>query len=85
MTKDQDRENKSVTDLTNALLKINGALLRSGTSKDDVVLMLPREDWLWLYTVLQYETTYGHKFFKFDAEIPNEFKLSGITIRSFKK
>lgn len=79
----QDVENKAVNDFKDALLKINGALLKSGTDTSEVVIMLPKEDWKWWYTVLSYENSNANKFFKPSDELPNEFKLGGISVRSF--
>lgn len=80
----QDIENKAINDFKDALLKINGALLKSGTDTSEVVIMLPKEDWNYWYTVLSYENSNANKFFKPSEELPNEFKLGGIKVRSFK-
>lgn len=80
----QDIENKAINDFKDALLKINGALLKSGTDTSEVVIMLPKEDWNYWYTVLSYENSNANKFFKPSDELPNEFKLAGIKVRSFK-
>ena len=83
MTFDQDKENKAFNDLVDSLLKLNGALLKTGTNKDEVVIVIPREDWRYMFNVLSYENTKANKFFQYDENSQNEFKLSGIVVRSF--
>lgn len=81
----QNIENQAVKSFTEALLAINGALLKSGSNKDEAVIMLPREDFNWWFTVLQYPNSPASKFFKYDPQDLNEFTLAGIKVRSFGK
>ena len=81
----QDIENKAINDFKDALLKINGALLKSGTDTSEAVIMLPREDFNWWFTVLQYPNSPASKFLKYDPDNKTEFILAGIKVRSFGK
>lgn len=81
----QNIENQAVKSFTEALLAINGALLKSGSNKDEVVIMLPREDFNWWFTVLQYPNSPASKFFKYNPQDLTEFTLAGIKVRSFGK
>lgn len=81
----QEIERQAVKSFTEALLAINGAMLKSGSSKDEVVIMLPREDFNWWFSVLQYPNSPASKFFKYDSDNKTEFMLAGIKVRSFGK
>lgn len=39
-----NKEIKALNDLKNALLSVNGSLLKLGKNKDDVVILLPDSD-----------------------------------------
>lgn len=80
----QKLEQQALNDLKDGLLKINGALLRSGVDKDDVFINLPRLDFVYLKEVLSYETSAYHKFFKLTDD-EDVFILGGIKIKSFGK
>ena len=58
------------------------ALLQCGVDKDMVEIMLPREDFIYMKTVLSYETSAYHKFFHLTDNV-NEFILCGMKIKSF--
>lgn len=81
----QEIERQAVKSFTEALLAINGALLKSGSNKDEAVIMLPKEDFKYFFTVLQYPNTPASKFFKYDQQDLSEFTLAGIKVRSFGK
>lgn len=81
----QNVENQAVKSFTEALLAINGALLKSGSNKDEAVIMLPKYDYQYWFTVLQYPNSPASKFFKYDPQDLNEFTLAGIKVRSFGK
>lgn len=81
----QEIERQAIKSFTEALLAINGALLKSGSNKDEVVIMLPKEDFNYFFTVLQYPNTPASKFFKYDPQDLSEFTLAGIKVRSFGK
>ena len=81
----QEIERQAIKSFTEALLAINGALLKSGSNKDEAVIMLPKEDFNYFFTVLQYPNTPASKFFKHDPQDLNEFTLAGIKVRSFGK
>jgi hypothetical protein len=64
--------------LKNALLQINGSLLRLGINTEEVVIILPRHDFSYFKNVLESGNAGLAKFY-----IPvddDSFKLSGITI-----
>ena len=64
--------------LKNTLLQLNGALLRLGINKEEVVIILPRHDFSYFKNVLESGNAGLAKFY-----IPvdvDSFKLSGITI-----
>lgn len=81
----QEIERQAIKSFTEALLAINGALLKSGSNKDEVVIMLPKYDYQYWFTVLQYPNSPASKFFKYDPQDLNEFTLAGIKVRSFGK
>lgn len=81
----QEIERQAIKSFTEALLAINGALLKSGSNKDEAVIMLPKEDFSWWFTVLQYPNSPASKFFKYDPDNKTEFTLAGIKVRSFGK
>ena len=78
----QQLEQQALNKLKDSLLQMNGALLQCGVDKDMVEIMLPREDFIYMKTVLSYETSAYHKFFHLTDNV-NEFILCGIKIKSF--
>ena len=69
---------EGVVKLKNTLLQLNGALLRLGINKEEVVIILPRHDFSYFKNVLESGNAGLAKFY-----IPvddDSFKLSGITI-----
>ena len=64
--------------LKNALLQINGSLLRLGVNTNEVVIILPRHDFSYFKNVLESGNAGLAKFY---IPVDNDsFKLSGITI-----
>lgn len=80
--KGQEQENKAFNDIKDALLSMNGALLRCGVNKDDVIINIARLDWVYMKEVLSYETSNYHKFFKLTND-EDVFILAGIKVRAF--
>ena len=78
----QQLEQQALNKLKDSLLQMNGALLQCGVDKDTVEIMLPREDFIYMKTVLSYETSAYHKFFHLTDNV-NEFTLCGMKIKSF--
>lgn len=78
----QQMEQQALNKLKDSLLRMNGALLQCGVDKDVVEIMLPREDFIYMKTVLSYETSAYHKFFHLTDNV-NEFILCGMKIKSF--
>lgn len=78
----QQLEQQALNKLKDSLLQMNGALLQCGVDKDMVEIMLPREDFIYMKTVLSYETSAYHKFFHLTDNV-NEFILCGMKIKSF--
>ena len=73
---------EEVVKLKNTLLQLNGALLRLGINKEEVVIILPRHDFSYFKNVLESGNGSLAKFY-----IPvddDSFKLSGITISRSK-
>ena len=73
---------EGVVKLKNTLLQLNGALLRLGINKEEVVIILPRHDFSYFKNVLESGNGSLSKFY-----IPvddDSFKLSGITISRSK-
>ena len=73
---------EGVVKLKNTLLQLNGALLRLGINKEEVVIILPRHDFSYFKNVLESGNGSLAKFY-----IPvddDSFKLSGITISRSK-
>ena len=64
--------------LKNALLQINGSLLRLGINTEEVIIILPRHDFSYFKNVLE---SGSGSLAKFYIHIDDDtFKLSGITI-----
>lgn len=78
-----DKEIKALHDLKEALLKINGALLRTGVNKDEVIVLLPDVDFVYMKRVLETSNTGLSKFYLKVCD--EEFTLSGIKIRKYSK
>ena len=78
----QQMEQQALNKLKDSLLQMNGALLQCGVDKDMVEILLPREDFIYMKTVLSYETSAYHKFFHLTDSV-NEFILCGMKIKSF--
>ena len=78
----QELEQQALNKLKDSLLQMNGALLQCGVDKDMVEIMLPREDFIYMKTVLSYEASAYHKFFHLTDNV-NEFTLCGMKVKSF--
>ena len=78
-----DKEIKALHDLKEALLKVNGALLRTGVNKDEVIVLLPDADFVYMKRVLETSNTGLSKFYLKVCD--KEFTLSGIKIRKYSK
>ena len=72
----------ALNDLRKALLSVNGAIGRLGRDKDEMIVVLPNDDWVYFNNVLESGNAGLSKFY-----IPvddDSFKLSGITISRSK-
>lgn len=78
-----DKEIKALHDLKEALLKVNGALLKTGVNKDEVIVLLPDADFVYMKRVLETSNTGLSKFYLKVCD--KEFTLSGIKIRKYSK
>ena len=68
--------------LKNTILQLNGALLRLGVNTEEVVIILPRHDFIYFKNVLESGNAGLAKFY---IQVDDDsFKLSGITISRSK-
>lgn len=78
-----NKEIKALNDLKNALLSVNGSLLKLGKNKDDVVILLPDGDFNYFDNILSTGVGIFSNFYvKVDS---NRFTLSGIMISKYGK
>lgn len=80
----QSKEIEALTQLKNALLGINGALLKLGKEPRDATILLPDSDWTYLnnFLVSRISTSVSKFYQPINAY---EFKLSGIRIKNNKE
>ena len=68
----------ALNDLRKALLSLNGAIGRLGRDKDEVVVVLPNDDWVYFNNVLSSGVSSMSKYYR--SVNDNTFTLSGISI-----
>ena len=68
----------ALNDLRKALLSVNGAIGRLGRDKDEMVVVLPNDDWVYFNNVLSRGVS---SFSNFYINISDyEFTLSGVRV-----
>ena len=68
----------ALNDLRKALLSVNGAIGRLGRDKDEMVVLLPNDDWVYFNNVLSSGVS---SFSNFYINISDyEFTLSGVRV-----
>lgn len=68
----------ALNDLRKALLSVNGAVGRLGKDKDDMLVVLPNDDWVYFDNVLSSGVS---SFSNYYIKINNDtFTLSGIRV-----
>ena len=68
----------ALNDLRKALLSVNGAIGRLGRDKDEMLVVLPNEDWVYFNNILSSGVS---SFSNYHVSISdNEFTLSGIRV-----
>ena len=73
----------ALNDLRKALLSVNGAIGRLGRDKDEMVVVLPNDDWVYFNNVLSSGVS---SFSNFYIKInDNEFTLSGIRVQKIEE
>ena len=78
-----NKEIKALNDLKNALLSVNGSLLKLGKNKDDVVILLPDGDFNYFDNILSSGvSSFSNFYVKVDSD---KFTLSGIMISKYGK
>lgn len=78
-----NKEIKALNDLKNALLSVNGSLLKLGKNKDDVVILLPDDDFNYFDNILSSGVgSFSNFYMKVDSD---RFTLSGIMISKYGK
>lgn len=80
----EQKEITALTDLKKALLSVNGNLLRLGINKDDVTVVIPKDEFNYFTNILSSGVSGLSNFYiKVDE---NTFTLSGIVItKKFKE
>ena len=68
----------ALNDLRKALLSVNGAIGRLGRDKDEMVVVLPNDDWVYFNNVLSSGVSSFSNFYISISD--NEFTLSGIRV-----
>ena len=68
----------ALNDLRKALLSVNGAIGRLGRDKDEMVVVLPNDDWVYFNNVLSSGVSSFSNFYVSISD--NEFTLSGIRV-----
>ena len=74
----EQKEMIALNDLRKALLSINGAFLRLGVNKDDVLIVLPVGDFMYFSNVLSSGVGTLYNFYIKVSE--DEFTLSGLRV-----
>lgn len=69
---------EDVVKLKNALLQLNGALLRLGINKEDTHIVLPKADWVYFNNVLSSGQSSMSKYYQIVSD--RVFILSGVNI-----
>lgn len=78
-----NKEFTALSDIKKSLLSLNGALLRLGKNKDDVVILLPDGDFNYFDNIL---SSGVGSFSNFYMKVDNDrFTLSGIMISKYGK
>ena len=72
------KEIEALNDLRKALLQVNGAISRLGKDKDDIVIILPSDEWNYFNNVLSSGVSSFSNFYIRTSD--NEFTLSGIRV-----
>lgn len=73
------KEIEALNDLRKALLQVNGAISRLGKDKDDIVIILPNDEWNYFNNVLSSGVSSFSNFYIRISD--NEFTLSGIRVQ----
>ena len=68
----------ALNDLRKALLSVNGAIGRLGRDKDEMVVVLPNDDWVYFNNVLSSGVSSFSNYYVSISD--NEFTLSGIRV-----
>lgn len=77
----QQQELNELDKILQSLLQINGSLRRLNTETDEVFIVLPKLDWLYIVRVIeQNKTSKVAKFYSKDVG-DNFFKLGNIKIK----
>lgn len=75
----ETKEIEALNDLRKALLQVNGSISRLGKDKNEIVIILPKDDWNYFNNVLSSGVS---SFSNFYIRINDyEFSLSGIKIQ----
>ena len=68
----------ALNDLRKALLSVNGAIGRLGRDKDEMLVVLPNDDWVYFNNVLSSGVSSFSNYYVSIGD--NEFTLSGIRV-----
>ena len=68
----------ALNDLRKALLSVNGAIGRLGRDKDEMLVVLPNDDWVYFNNVLSSGVSSFSNYYVSISD--NEFTLSGIRV-----
>ena len=68
----------ALNDLRKALLSVNGAIGRLGRDKDEMVVLLPNDDWVYFNNVLSSGVSSFSNFYTSISDY--EFTLSGVRV-----
>ena len=68
----------ALNDLRKALLSVNGAIGRLGRDKDEMVVVLPNDNWVYFNNVLSSGVSSFSNYYVSISD--NEFTLSGIRV-----
>ena len=68
----------ALNDLRKALLSVNGAIRRLGRDKDEMVVVLPNDDWVYFNNVLSSGVSSFSNFYISISDY--EFTLSGVKV-----